>query len=305
MPIIASTTLAAPLSVSTERWSIIGNDGTSWDLSTPTTNGMYAQPGQTGWLAPPYTLNLIDLLGNGALLGGVRATPRYGTFAVIFRAESQADLRADLGAFVSSMNPRYGDVTVRCTQPDGTARQIACRYLQGMEGDESVDARSHWTQKMVMRLVAVDPFYSSLTDQIASWQAPNVVQFFDLFLDGRQFLTADSVLGSLLIGNPGDEDAYPVWNIAGTMTAATFTNSDTGEAFTLTYTQTTGNLTIDTRPGQLTVVNQASTNLWPNLSANPVLWALHPGDNAVNLSVSGTDATTLVTLTYTPRYLTP
>jgi hypothetical protein len=302
MPIIA-----APLQVVTSgyeagetlEWHAV--DGT---ITALTGTDVILQPGWMGGDMPPYALTTADLPGDGAVLRGLRALQRPMFFPLYIEAPTHLALRAKIRSLAAKFNPKLGDGQVYVIATDGTARRIPARYSAVMEGANGVnDSGLHW-QMYGLTFTSLAPMWLDLTDQGSSWQSPASTPFFDLNLDGRQFLTADSVLGDLTIGNPGDEVAYPVWTIAGTMTAATFTNLTTGDAFTLTYVQTTGTVTVDCRPGLLTVVNEAAVNLWPDLSTNPILWALAPGDNQVDLNVSGTDATTLVTLSFTPRYLT-
>lgn len=281
----------------------IAADGTELFLSSPSLGIVY-MPGATGLDLPPMLLTSVQAPSlDGQILRGVVADMRAITIPIYVEALTRADLRARVRTIAAQLDPRSGDGTLRMMEADGSTRQIACRYTGGLTGDESVSVSGMHFRMMVLSFTAYDPFWSDLQSTSQTWPLGGGSFVFPFLLP--LVLSPSAVLGNVVITNDGDEPAYPVWVITGPMTAVTLTNSTYSEAFTIARTLTAGEtITVNCDPSQLTIVDNASANQWPNVGANPVLWTLRPGDNAVDLALTGGATGSSIAMEYTRRWKT-
>lgn len=285
----------------TTRLSFVGADGT--EVVFTNQPALTVMPGIQGLGDLPYSLLADEVPAlDGQVFKGVRATARDVFIPLYIEAPTRPQLLAELRTIVNALDPRNGPGQLHVTQPDGSGRRLGCYYISGMEGDEGRDAAGLRWQTHGITLRALEPAWLDEVDIYFRWIVGVAAPFFPLLpanLGESQIIGQD-----LPIDNVGDEPAYPTWTLHGKMTSATLTNATTGEALTLDHVQTTAleRAVIDTRPGIKTVVDEAGTNLWPQLAPNPRLWPLVRGTNIVNLTIAGTDASSYVEMSFTPRY---
>jgi hypothetical protein len=109
-------------------------------------------------------------------------------------------------------------------------------------------------------------------------------------------LAGATSLGDVVIANSGTEDAFPTWVITGPGTPQ-ITNNTTGRSWGLSASLADGEiLTVVTAPGMQSAVNDSAVNKWAEITqTTPAdLWALVPGDNEVNITMtSGGDGTSV------------
>lgn len=183
-----------------------------------------------------------------------------------------------------SRHPGY----FRITWPNGTVRQWLCYYAGGLEGDLSRGSPAQRT--VVVSLYAPDPHPTDAATTVVEWEPAD-------------FGHTVSVL------NPGEYDAYPIWQITGPSTNMSVENQTTGKAFSLVYPLLSGKtVTIDTRPPSLRFtlpikdsdgVNRANTLFTGSVTFGN--W-LVPGTNNLLLTLVDTSAATRVQVTYLPAY---
>jgi hypothetical protein len=122
----------------------------------------------------------------------------------------------------------------------------------------------------------------------------------------------DGVMGGngehLTIVNPGDIEAWPIWQLHGPIKSFALT-SPSGDSVKAPAPSdgsdlvATGRmLTIDTRPGKKTVADNLGNNFWGKLDTNPRFWSVEPGETEVSVSVVTGSASAAVALSFYPRY---
>ncbi|MFF2852693.1 phage tail family protein [Streptomyces sp. NPDC058001] len=273
-------------------------------------NGWLLQPGAKGLDMPEYAVTKDESPGiDGYAVRDIRAEGKSIVLPLAFWAnDSRAAYLARRRAFIRSLNPKRGVGTLTLTQPDGDVRTIGAYYVDGMEGDESLDAAGERWCINAITFGVPSPYWIG-AEVTHNWKAGSDAEFYPVL----PLVVGDSqVLGEVVVTNPGDDVAYPVWTIKGPATSATLTNTRTdpvsGEttvqklrvARTITGTDT---IVIDTRERRQTALLNGGTNLWPNLSTDSTMWPLEEGDNRLNLVVDGSTSLTTVSMSYQPRYL--
>lgn len=273
-------------------------------------NGWLLQPGAKGLDMPQYAFATDESPGiDGYELRDVRAQGKEIILPVAFWAnDSRAAYKERRRRLINSLNPKRGVGTLTLTEPDGATRTIGAYYTGGLEGDESLDAAGERWCINALTFGVPSPFWIG-GEVTHNWKAGSTEEFFPVL----PLQVGDSqVLGEVVVTNPGDDVAYPVWTIKGPATAVTLTNTRTNPATgqqivdELTVNRTlsgTDTVVIDTRERRQTALLNGVTNLWPDLSDDSVMWPLEEGDNQLNLVVDGSTATTSVSMTYQPRYL--
>lgn len=228
---------------------------------------------------------------------------------LLVSAESESDLAMARRALVRAMNPMRGLGTLRFIAADGVTRELACRVVDGLRGDESDNARGPGWFVAGLIFRAADPFWYDASDLTLSVSPSTPTDFMEV---GTAFLplhlSHSAAAGTFSIDNDGDVEAWPVWTITGPGDTIVLTNNTTGEAITLSNNgglslsggQT---LTIDTRPGAKTLLRDDGSSKFSYLSDTSSLWALQPGNNDISLSMGSTTGASELRLAYKRRWL--
>ncbi|MCW2873345.1 phage tail domain-containing protein [Actinacidiphila oryziradicis] len=286
----------------------IDPDGNPWSWSDPSLPVFATAVAGIG--SPPIALTSLPLPGGGILAQAM--TPQVRTITVGLYLYNDA---ADQDAFLDLCDQLTRALwTLRAGQPapgtlivgrhDGTSRQVQvlCTDPPTLASDDASKSGLTWAS-YVVTFQAPDPFW---TDSVA-----NHMQFGGVSGSAGVppmppvSLNPSTVLGAATVTNSGDADAYPVWTITGPGTP-TLTNSTTGLSFGLDAALGAGEVvTVDTRPQQQSAVDGVGANRWADLTrVNPrALWALVPGDNQLNLQLTGAGVGSLISLSYVQRWL--
>lgn len=237
--------------------------------------------------------------GDGSRVRSVRFDARQVVVPIYVEGPARTDLIAAVRTLARAMNPKRGEGTLRSTAADGEIRDLRCRYVDGLGLEET------FPQFAVPTLLfrASDPFWYAATDQIVEYRTGTPSTFFPLF---PLTLSSSTVFGDVIVDNTGDVEAWPVWLVTGPGSDLVLRNVTTGYVIDLPITLAAGeSLTIDTRPGERTVLKQDGTNLFPNLTDDSALWPLIEGDNRIQIEFSAATAASAVQLAYRRRFLTP
>jgi hypothetical protein len=236
--------------------------------------------------------------------GARRRQTQFGVREVVLPLEvfggSEVGLRTRLRELVRAFDPTRGDGILRSTAPDGSVRQVTCRYSAGMEVVEGLDLLGN-VQRAAIVLEAVDPFwYDTATSALTI--GPTQAAFFPI-LPLR--LSGSEVYADTDIVNDGDAEAWPAWTVTGPGNDPILRNLTTGEAIDLTGVSLGAGeqILIDTAPGVKTVRTGDGRNLFGDMTPASVLWALAPGRNSVRLELSGATAGTSFALSWRRRWL--
>lgn len=174
---------------------------------------------------------------------------------------------------------------------DGTTRQIAVYYKNGLLGD--MEEGSPLYVPYVITLVAPNPFWT------------------DLEYSEMTFTSGDFSF-TQLVTNVGDMDAYTIWTVGGPVYDFSITNTTTGKSISLTaqggYSVLSGeSITIDTRPApernRPPVYSDDGTNLYAIVepTSSLQLWLVE-GNNQIMLRGAGKTGSTTVHLQWLPKY---
>lgn len=257
--------------------------------------------GVQGRFMPPVDFTEEDVpFQDGTMLREVRARPREVVMPVDFMADDIADLRLQLREIVRLFSPMAGDGRLRITSYDDGQRELVCRYRSGLEIVEEFTQVAGW-QRAVIVLRAFDPYWADVSDTSQLWTTTEQATFFPFF---PLRLSSSEVFVAASVDNAGDVDAWPVWQVIGPGSALVLRNLTTGKSLELATTIAAGStVTIDTRPGAKTVVDESGANLFGDLSATSDLWSLIAGSNSVQVELGGSTGATQVSLLYKRRYL--
>lgn len=293
--------------------SISDRVGRTLVLDTATSSAPYVlRPGVTGLDMPPVGLTSDALPDeDGSILRSLRFVERDMFLPIWIPGDSHEQCRDRSRELLSVLNPRkssdpFSDrniVDVMVAQPDGAVRVISGYYVGGAEGSySSAEYGVEW-RVLGATIRCLDPMWHSgdvapltfITAPSAKSLLSTSTAFFPIQLGTSQ------VLGSVTLNNPGDVDAYMVWDITGPGSGFTATNVTTGQTLTLTADLTGKVVTIDTRRLAQTITDQLGANLFGSVTGD--LWPLIPGDNEVTLSVTGATTGSQVVVTPYVRWL--
>lgn len=285
--------------------TITDPSGREWPLDG--TNGLWLQPGRKGFHATSYQHYRDESPAvDGAFWRGVRATPKELFIPIVILGRSKDDLLSTRRTLAAAISPKRGECVITSSYPDGSRRYIRARYVDGMEGEEG---KGEWGVTKIrygLRFVADDPYFYG--DQVTTTWGSAAQTRTELPIPGAdtfyEVVTAAQLLGETTLNNTGNVDAYPLWTFNGPFTEISLINNTSGQSLTVTYTAAvpSDTLTIDTRPGRTSIVDEAGVNQWAALSDGYQMWPLVPGVNSMDLAVSGTDEHTTATMVYSPRY---
>jgi len=193
---------------------------------------------------------------------------RYTAFSVreidlplYISGNSESELRARLRDLIARFNPVDDDGRLRVTRPDGTRREIFCRYSRGME---LVEDTGRYLGSKFAKAVATfrcnDPLWYDVVAVNNSFGAGTPQAFFP----GTPFRLSSGTIfnASTLIVNDGDLDTWPIWVITGPGNNIALRNLDTGEKieFQSGFALADGEqLIIDTRENKRSVRRVTST----------------------------------------------
>ena len=221
---------------------------------------------------------------------------------VLVYAVDEPTLAMARRALVFAMNPLRGSGTLRSTAQDGAVRDLVCRLVTGLEGDESAQNRTPGSFLAPLEFEAADPFWYDRDYTSLSFTTGASVLFLSSPFLGPH-LSSSGISSNFSVYNSGDVEAWPIWTITGPGNTITLANGTTGKSLVLSITLAAGQvLTIDTRPGHKTVVRENGSNQFATVSSTSSLWSLATGNNAMALNISGTTAASGLQLQYKQRY---
>jgi len=274
-------------------------DGVEWLLSRIDEDdpGWFTTSGPAGWGAPPYEIVTDPLSRGGVNVRFVRAEPARINWPIHIHGDTYLDFtdrfRQLRRAFLLTLHRRSPGI-LRVARPDGSAREIEAFYEEGFAGG----AGENWLYaNPVVTLLCPTPYWRDAIDTVLPFD----------YDEGGSFLApyphvSSATLGTTVVTNTGEVDAWPVWTVTGPLVAVTGTNETTGHSFQMTYTLGAGQTLVITSDPP-TASGPAGQNIISSLNwPAAYLWPLVPGDNTVSFSVSGAGIGTSVQLAYRNRY---
>lgn len=296
--------------------SITGSDGEGEEI--PLTSftdrrwpGILLQAGASGLDTPPFELH-ADSSPNlpGSMFRSARVAAREVMLPVYLYGVDRRSLKELKRKLISALNPTRGYCVLKFVEADSQVRKLYCYYKAGMEGNEAADNAGFRWIKYGIQLTAFDPYFYADDLLVAEWDLSK----------GKGLLRKDAGLFPIRLSrgvlaeqaipviNPGEVEAWPVWEIRGPVRSFNFTSPE-GASFGIsvpageTDVVPAGRvLTVDTRPGRKTLVDDQGKNYWPLLDASPSLWPIQPGKSSVGVRLTAGNGPASLRLTLRPRF---
>lgn len=287
-----------------EAMSWIDADGSEHMLDGSA--GVYVGEGKSGRWAPPVEQALASLaFSDGSRITGTFIRARKLDIPLVSVASGVLATRQLARVVQGWFDPRR-DGSLRVYSPDGTIREITGRpSLEVAEGTIMEQSPDH--HMMVLTLTAADPYWQDASDTTQTYtiaDVPSSLVFKSPFFPFR--VVTSEVLAYTLIVNGGNGDAWPVWTIDGPVINPAVRNFTTGKLLALTRSILSGErVIVDTRPGQKTVRDAGSSNLFASLNAGAEMWPFTVGTNAIQVEGQAATTATLITLAYRERHYGP
>jgi hypothetical protein len=162
----------------------------------------------------------------------------------------------------------------------------------------------------VLAFEADDPYWYDVLETTQSWGLGGTIpKWFDPGTSKRILpvqLAASSLGGggtsALAIDVDGQVQTWPTWTLYGAAATVVVDNETTGKSFALDAGLAAGDvLELDTRPGIKTVLKNGAAAF--SLLTAWDLFPLVPGDNAINVTITGADANTELVAAWRPAWL--
>lgn len=205
-------------------WNGLQMTWTGWDSSvwnlTSAAEGAVMMAGVRGLTMPPvvhYSTAYASVPGATWRGHTVDAREVFWPIQIYHDQDSQAWINRDR-AFWKTMRPeKTGVWTVK--QPSGAERHLDCRFSNDSEMGFNHDPVLQGWSNYGITLVAERPFWRA-TPIKREWSAGGALPFYPAG-EGETFVISPSTtLDSSSMPNPGDVDAYPVWEVHGPTTTA-------------------------------------------------------------------------------------
>lgn len=264
--------------------------------------------GIRGLAMPTYQLYQSESLLDGAVVRGTRTEPREVFLPIYLEAPTRAEVLAKRRALAAAFSPTEGDGggdgVLELAEASGERRRIRCRYVSGMDGAEGGgDTGMDWAT-YGLTLLAAQPYWER--DPITLRWALDPPDGTWLPILPLEVRGSDVVGEGMTIRNPGSVRGWPVWTITGPLSGtATMRNATTGAELEFAAALADGEqIVIDTRPRRKTVRDHAGENRFASLGLGSVLWPLAPGDNSVDILLTGLGEGSRLEMELTPWELT-
>lgn len=237
----------------------------------------------------------------GSLISSVRVEPRDLVIPIILLEEDRNMALARARQMISILDPRLGDGRLLVANGDET-RVLICRLKDGFASDGSGNEQFSDNMRLMLTFRASDPFFYALNSIVlTAGQNFAPKNFFPIF---PVLFSQSSVSTNANLINSGNENAWPIITITGPGNSFLITNVTIGKKIEVTTAINAGEvITIDTRPRTRGVRDAFGVNRFSLLTALSSFFPMKKGDNSITIEISGGDVNTLVTVEYTPTYL--
>lgn len=261
---------------------------------------------------PPAIYSTDEVYGvPGARLRSVRHATRKVSLPIHAIGDTAAQRESVLTGLFSAIDPYRGSVTIEVTRHDGGVRQLSAYLSEPPQIVERTGSDTVTTAVLVFD--AFDPYWRDANELTVTIEADSSdasgtpTDFDDATVDfDSPTVPFDGVGAGTLIAtaeNDGDVSTYPRWEVDGP--ADSFAVQLVGSDI-LEFTEPIpdgSTLVIDTDPA-CACVTLDGVNKFGALSARSQLWWLPAGTTSVAIKALNMDGGSLITGTWTPRYLT-
>lgn len=268
----------------------------------PFTNELVVLQGKQGFHMPPIShVDEMVPFHAGTRRRDTIINARDIDVPLLIKADSPINLRQKVRECLRMFNPLH-DGRIKVIAPDGTQRELNCRYASGLEGNESKDSKGMYWQTVLLVFRAFDPFWydsSTIVQTFKLNESPG--SFFPIF---PLRLASSTVFADVTIENSGDVETWPEWIIQGPGQEIYLRNLTTGEVTRINAAAGAGEtIIVNTKPFYKTVT-KGNTNLFYTLEDSS-LWSLQQGSNTIRIEMTNATAESSIQLSYKNRYWGP
>lgn len=259
--------------------------------------GASALAGITGLGIPAVAGSWFEGAGDGAVWRGSRVLARDLDVPILLDGGSADQVQALLSRVATILSPKTGLARLTLVRDGERWFADVARVSGGDWSSGTTSDGERWVATL-LSLRAGDPFWTR--EDASSFEVKVSTAGRGLLPKlASMRLTSSQAMGSRTVENPGDAEAYPVWEIVGPGSNFTATSAS-GEVLRWEGTLAIGEtLTIDTQAG--TVVDGTGVNRYDKMSAAPRFWSIEPGTSAVSVTLDGATTDSRITASWRPR----
>lgn len=247
--------------------------------------------------------------GRGTVLRQAQYKARDVDIPLLFEGATPDDVLDLIGEFAAVCDPRRGTGLLRYTRASGRSRELVAAYIDGLDGDDTVNKLGPTWARTVATFRAPEPLWRDTSETIVSLAIAtgSTPTFFPLL---PLYLTPSTIVVSTSVLNDGDAETYPVWSLTGPGDTIVLENQTTGEQIVLGIVLAAGDaLTIDTRPKPLrpglAIYDGNGLSQFSTLDASSVLWTLPRGASQISVQMAGTTGASSVSMAFRRRWVAP
>jgi phage-related protein len=279
----------------TLNYSLVGGNADTIPLTGA--GGYYLRPGFRGVGIPPVEVKITASAGDGGTWRNTRRGVRTLDLPIMIIGDDRVAVENKLRRLAAALADRYGTPKLLASYSDGSSYSMEVHYTGGAETTFGSDAGATFASWPIV-LQAPEPYWLSTTPIQFSLAYQAGTRGLIPRLDQLQVAPSE-VLGSYVITNPGEVEAFPVWTLEGKASGGTSITRD-GLGFTYTEVMVSGDKRIiDAR--YATVVDDAAVNKYAFLGSAPKLFAIPPGQSTIAITVPGADSSTKISGYFLPR----
>ena len=254
-------------------------------------------PSLLGLGIPPTSVRIDESTRAGGVWRNTRRTVRNVDLPVTVLGTSATDVETKLRRLSRLTQDLLGPTTLTAIRSSGDLT-LQLHYTGGAELQYGgSDGGIEWA-KLVLSFQAPQPFWESATTESFSVTAGDTGQGLLPQLSKLRLSSSQS-LGIINVDNTSDVSVFPVYEVAGPITALSVSNGTESWGFNTTIAE--GDLVeVDTEAG--TVTGTGGTNLYSILNPAPKLFSFPPGQTTITIEGTSTNLNTRVTCRYNLRY---
>jgi hypothetical protein len=282
----------------TAQLTLVGANGDSIALGTDYQTDYMLGTNVSGLGLTTANVDIAEGAGDGGVWRRTRRNPRVIDLPILVFGDNRTDIQAKLRRLAKILSDRLGPTRIKVEFQDETATVYTYGHLiDGGDVTYGSDANQQFC-RWVVSLRCPDPYWTS--EDVVSFKVQQNADTDGLLpYLGELRLTDGQSLGSTTVSNPGEVEAWPVWQITGPCDA--FTVSLNGTGFTYSAAIASGAVVIvNTKDG--TVESSAGANLYANLAAAPKLFSLPSGTSTVTVTATNPTSATLIQCYFNPRH---
>lgn len=199
-----------------------GWDGSVWDLLS-WGSGVFLATGIRGMSMPPIdrhvTESVVGTRWRGMTIGEREV---FWPLCIFTRSSETEWLRLEREWWRTMRPDKVGTWTVRL--PSGEQRSLPLRFSDDGDHSYRTDPARHGWQLYGLRLVAEEPMWRG-SPIVRIWGDEAPVSFFGSGAPPFH-VSSNRTMGSAVITNPGDVEAWPTWTLLGPWASADITMGD-------------------------------------------------------------------------------